>query len=154
MDNYFLCSIKNSAMTESGKTIMRTEKYLVKAASYTAAEEKFYRHMDGFSVDFEGLSIVKRSYREVICYFGCDRYYEVKVCYTVLNESDGSEKRTGVKFVITAADFNDAAERVNTYMKGEMGDWEIAGIQETPVMDFIENADAGKEEEGDDYGDD
>ena len=61
----------------------------------------------------------------------------MKVNYITLDEKSGTEKKTATLILVQASDFEDALKNFQEGMKGTMGDYEIASITETPLMDVF-----------------
>jgi hypothetical protein len=138
--NYYYCSAKVEKLNEAGLPVMKAEKYLVKAESYTDAESKFGNYMDSFSSRFEDLRITKCNVEDVKG--EGDLYFTVKVNYVTVDDN-GAEKKKPVRFINRADDIFSALEGAKEYMSGHLGDWSIAGVQETAVVDFIDEEEIG-----------
>ena len=55
--------------------------------------------------------------------------------FITLDEKTGTEKKSATLILVQASDFEDALKNFLEGMKGTMGDFEIASITETQLMD-------------------
>ena len=67
----------------------------------------------------------------------CDKWFKVKCVFVTLDEKTQTEKRTSQMMLVQASDLRDAVKRFDEGMKGSMIDYEIAAVQETPILDVF-----------------
>lgn len=112
------------------------EPYLVDALTFTEAEARIIEEMKPFiSGEYSISSEKKTKISEIFFNEGGDRYYQVKVNFITLDEKTGTEKKSATLILVQASDFEDALKNFLEGMKGTMGDFEIASITETQLMD-------------------
>lgn len=112
------------------------EPYLVDALTFTEAEARIMEEMKPFISGEYSISSEKKTKISEIFFNECgDRYYQVKVNFITLDEKTGTEKKSATLILVQASDFEDALKNFLEGMKGTMGDFEIASITETPLMD-------------------
>lgn len=125
-------------MMENGMVKKVNEPYLVDALTFTEAESRIVEEMKPFiSGEYSISSEKKTKISEIFFNESGDRYYLVKVNYITLDEKSGTEKKTATLILVQASDFEDALKNFQEGMKGTMGDYEIASITETPLMDVF-----------------
>lgn len=64
-----------------------------------------------------------------------NRFYEVTVC-TLTEDNKGKIKRTNTKYLIDAADTNQAEKNTFKLMEGTMFDWEIVSITLSKIKEI------------------
>ena len=114
------------------------ENYLVDALSFTEAESRIIEEMKPFISGEFSVSGIKRARISELFPSDdeeADKWYRCKVFYLTIDEEKGIEKRTGVTMLVQAADLKGALEGLVKGMETYMGDYEIASIAETTLMD-------------------
>lgn len=138
MNNWFECKIKYEKTTDDGKIASVNENYLVDALSFTEAESRIIEEMKPFISGEFSVSGIKRARISELFPSDdeeADKWYRCKVFYLTIDEEKGIEKRTGVTMLVQAADLEGALEGLVKGMETYMGDYEIASIAETTLMD-------------------
>ena len=138
MNNWFECKIKYEKTTDDGKIASVNENYLVDALSFTEAESHIIEEMKPFISGEFSVSGIKRARISELFPSDdeeADKWYRCKVFYLTIDEEKGIEKRTGVTMLVQAADLKGALEGLVKGMETYMGDYEIASIAETTLMD-------------------
>ncbi len=138
MNNWFECKIKYEKTTDDGKIASVNENYLVDALSFTEAESRIIEEMKPFISGEFSVSGIKRARISELFPSDdeeADKWYRCKVFYLTIDEEKGIEKRTGVTMLVQAADLKGALEGLVKGMETYMGDYEIASIAETTLMD-------------------
>ena len=124
--------------TDDGKIASVNENYLVDALSFTEAESRIIEEMKPFISGEFSVSGIKRARISELFPSDdeeADKWYRCKVFYLTIDEEKGIEKRTGVTMLVQAADLKGALEGLVKGMETYMGDYEIASIAETTLMD-------------------
>ena len=133
---WFECKVRYDKLMENGMVKKVNEPYLVDALTFTEAEARIMEEMKPFiSGEYSISSEKKTKISEIFFNEGGDRYYQVKVNFITLDEKSGTEKKTSTLILVQASDFEDALKNFLEGMKGTMGDFEIASITETMLMD-------------------
>ena len=142
---WFECKVRYENMMENGMVKKVNEPYLVDALTFTEAEARIMEEMKPFiSGEYSISSEKKTKISEIFFNEDGDRYYQVKVNFITLDEKTGTEKKTATLILVQASDFEDALKKFQAGMEGTMGDYEIASITETMLMDVFP-ADLGGE---------
>ena len=135
---WFECKVRYDKMMENGVVKKVNEPYLVDALTFTEAEARIMDEMKPFiSGEYSISSEKKTKIAEIFFNEGGDRYYQVKVNFITLDEKTGAEKKTSNLILVQAADFEDALKNFKDRMAGTLGDYEIASITETMLMDVF-----------------
>ncbi len=138
MNNWFECKVKTEKTLENGLVKKVTEPYLVDALNFTEAEARIIKEVSPFATGEFTVSDIKRAkYSEL---FTCeddsaDKWYKIKCNFITLDEKTQTEKKSASQMLVQASDLRDAIRRFDEGMKGSMVDYEIAMVQETPLLD-------------------
>lgn len=135
---WFECKVRFDKMQENGSVKKVNEPYLVDALSFTEAESRIIEEMKPYiKGDFTVSAVKKTKIAEIFFDERGDKYYMVKYNMLMLDEKTGNEKKSAVYSLVQAADFEMALANFLVSMKGTMGDYEIASISETLLMDVF-----------------
>lgn len=133
--SWFECKITyDKEINADGKMKKVSEVYLLDAETFTDAEARMTELMESrgaFTMD----SVKKVRYAELFLDDKSERFYKAKVGFITLDEKAGVEKKKYSQMLIQANDFSDACDNLLKGMKDTLADYEIAAIQETPIMD-------------------
>ena len=146
LNNYFECKVKFDNDAEGGKIVKTSETYLVEAMNFTDAETRITEEVAPFcSGEFEVTDIKKAKYEEL---FMSDRemddkWYKVKVNFITLDEKSQTEKKSAHLMLVQSCGVKAALAKYEEGMKNSMMDWDIALIQETPILD-VYSLEAGR----------
>lgn len=136
MANWFECKVRYDKLQENGAVKKVTEPYLVDALSFTEAEARIIDEQTPYISGEFSVSAVKRTkIAEIFWNEEGDRWYLVKVAFITIDERSGVEKRSTSQILVQAKDFKNALDTFLEGMKGTMADFEIVGINETPLID-------------------
>lgn len=140
MNNWFECKVKVEKVIESGATKKVTEPYLVDALNFTEAEARIIKEISPYcNGQLEVADIKRAKYTEM---FTCDlesadKWFKVKCNFITIDEKTQAEKKTASLMLVQASDLRDAVQRFDEGMKGSMVDYQIACVQETPILDVF-----------------
>ena len=139
MSTYFECKVKYDRTLETGAQKTVTEPYLVDALSFTEAEARITDEMRPFATtgEFAVTAVKKVKFDDIFFHDGGDRWYKVKINMITIDEKTAAEKRTASNSLVQASDFKQALDIFLANMRGVAFDYEIAGINETPIMDVF-----------------
>ena len=136
MANWFECKVRYDKLQENGAVKKVTEPYLVDALSFTEAEARIIDEQTPYISGEFSVSAVKRTkIAEIFWNEEGDKWYLVKVAFITIDERSGVEKRATSQILVQAKDFKNAFDSFLEGMKGTMADFEIVGINETPLID-------------------
>ncbi len=138
MYNWFECKIKYDKTGNDGIINTVSENYLVDALSFTEAEARINLEMKPFiSGEFLVANIKRVKIAELFdsANSSADKWYRSKVNFVTLDEEKGIEKRTPSTMYVKAEDMQDALNNLLAGLKNTLGDYEIANITETAIMD-------------------
>ena len=138
--NWFECKVAAEKAVDSGMSKKFNESYLVDAMNFTDAEARITKEVAPFcNGSLEIKNITPAKYSELFTNEddSADKWYKVKCNFITLDEKTQTEKRTANYMLVQAANFRGALDRFVEGMKGTMADYEIASIQETPLLDVF-----------------
>lgn len=150
MSNWFECKVKFQKTIADGASKLVTEVYLVDAVSFTEAESRINQELEPYiSGDFNVTNIKIAKLMDLLPNEGGDRWFKCKVAFIRIDEEKGLERRSNAYMLVQASNVREAYEFLDKDLSGTMNDYEIAGIQESPVMDVFPftAGSAGKSEE-------
>ena len=134
-NNWFLVKIKYEKTAEEGKTVKVSEQHLIDALTFSEAEARVNEELKPFiSGEFVTSTIRRARINELFESEG-SKWYKSKVYFISLDEEKGVEKRTATTMLVQADSVKDAWDVLEAGMKGTMADYEIAGINETAILD-------------------
>lgn len=140
--NWFECLVRYERQMEDGMTKSVNEIYVVDALSFGEAEERITKEMSSYiSGEFQVKNITPAVYGEIFFSENVndDRWYKAKLSFITIDEKTEKEKRTTVTRLVQASTFNGAVKNIEEAMKGSLGDYIIANIAETKIMDVYEH---------------
>ena len=134
-NNWFLVKIRYEKTVEDGKIVKVSEQHLIDALTFSEAEARINEEMIPFiSGEFITSNISRARINELFESNG-DKWYKAKVYFISLDEEKGVEKRTAVTMLVQADSVKDAWDVLEAGMKGTMASYEVAGINETAILD-------------------
>jgi len=134
-NNWFLVKIKYEKTAEEGKIIKVSEQHLIDALTFSEAEARINEEMIPFiSGEFITSNISRARINELFESEG-SKWYKSKVYFISLDEEKGIEKRTAVTMLVQADSVKDAWDVLELGMKGTIAPYEVAGINETAILD-------------------
>ncbi len=137
---WFECKVKYEKTLQDGTVKKVSEPYLVDALNFTEAERRIIEEITPYMTGiFEVSDIKKARYAEIFesTDESADRFFKAKLVFVTLDEKTGKEKRTTQNMLVQAADLRDAVKRLDEGMQGTMGDYTIAAVSETLLMDIF-----------------
>lgn len=147
MSNWFECKAKFQKTIADGESKIVSEVYLVDALSFTEAEARVNKELEPFiSGEFHVTNIKIAKLMDLIPFEGGDRWYRCKVAFIRIDEEKGIERRSNSYILVQASNLKEAYELLDKDLNTTMNDYEISGIQESPIMDvfpFFQNDDEG-----------
>lgn len=131
MRTWFLTKVQYSKENEEGLLKNVTEEYLFDATSFTETEELIYKEFEQrIRGDFQIKSIVKSNYVDVFLYEDSDLWHSCKVVYKVVDSDSGREKKVSQFMLVTAANVDQAFERINESLNNMLVSFSIPEIKE------------------------
>ena len=137
---WFECKIKYEKQQENGALKKVVEPYLVDALNFTEAERRIIEEIAPFMTGEFQVSDIKRArFGELFeaAEESADKWFKAKLIDLIIDESKGVEKKTTQNVLVQASDFQDALNRLVKGMVSYQGDYTIAAMQETPIMDIF-----------------
>lgn len=163
------CSIRFDKMMQNGIVKKVTEYYLVDALSFTEAEARIINEMKPYiSGEFDVVAIKRTRYSEIAydkfnlasradselqkitrqnskASDVADKWFEVKINFTTIDEKTATEKKTSAYLIVNAGSNKAAYEVTVEHMKETISDYEIATVKETRLMDvYVYSADGSE----------
>lgn len=140
MTVYFECRVQYEKTLEDGIQKKVTESYLLDAVSFTEAEARIVEEVSPFmSGEFAVTDIRRTKFAEIISPEGGadDRWYKAKLVFVTMDEKSGKEKRTPYLCLVRGKGLKGALANLEKGMKGTMGDYDVAAMTETQLLDVF-----------------
>lgn len=137
---WFECKVTFDRVAEDQTIKKVTEPYLVDALSFTEAETRICKECEPFATgEFTVTSVRRCKIAEMVFAddADADKWYRCKVMYLSVDEEKQVEKRIAQTYMVQAADFQNAVLRLVKSMEGALGDYEIAAVTQTPILDVF-----------------
>jgi len=139
MATWFECKVRYVKIDETtGKEKKVNEPYLVDAISFTEAESRIHKQLEEMiRGDFQVTNIRKAEYSDLFPFDNGDRWYKCKVSYVSIDESAGKEKKVTSQMLVMANDLKEAYDNLMTSLSGMTVDFDVTGINESPLIDVF-----------------
>ncbi len=151
---WFTTKVKYQKTQEDGSEKVVSETYVVDALSFTEAESAIIDEMSVYvSGEFKVSGISKSNFGEI--FFSDvdddDKWFKGKLQFITIDEKSEKEKRSNVIYLVQAKSLARALRYIDEVMGKTMIDYEVVGLNDTPIMDVFEHhgPDEKKEEKND-----
>lgn len=137
---WFECKVTFDKEAEDQSIKKVTEPYLVDALSFTEAEARISKECSPFASGELTVASVRRCKIAEMVFSqddDADKWYRCKVMYLSVDEEKQVEKRIAQIYMVQAADFQRAVSTLVKAMEGSLGDYEIAAITQTSILDVF-----------------
>ena len=137
---WFECKVTFERVAEDQSIKKVTEPYLVDALSFTEAEARISKECSPFATgEFTVASVRRCKIAEMVFASDddADKWYRCKVMYLSIDEEKQVEKRIVQTYMVQAFDFQNALSSLLKAMEGSLGDYEIAAITQTAILDVF-----------------
>lgn len=138
--NWFEGKVKFIRIGEDGRERKVAEVYLLDAMSYTEAESRIVREMEGItSGEFWITGLKKSNVTEVVesTDVNDDRWYKAKVAIVDADEVSGREKRSFLYYLVAASDAGRALENLNKALEAFVVPWDVVSVSDSQVSDVF-----------------
>ena len=148
MTTFYIATVKCDKTMESGAVKRVSEKLLVDAESFTECEAMVTEYMQ--PQEFEVAGIAKTKYCDLLRRYtvnedgkrecevnGDESFFGVKVCFVMLDEKSGAEKKSYTDLLVFAKDIDDARCMVVKAMKGTLADYTIESLKKTNIVNYV-----------------
>lgn len=139
---WFTTKVKYQKTQDDGSEKVVSETYLVDALSFTEAESVIIDEMAVYtSGEFKVSGIAKANYVEI--FFSDvdddDKWFRAKISIISIDEKTEKEKRQNVNYLVQAKSLARALRYIDEVMGKTMIDYEVVGLNDTPLMDVFEH---------------
>ena len=151
---WFTTKVKYQKTQEDGSEKVVSETYVVDALSFTEAESSIIDEMAVYvSGEFKVSGITKSNFGEI--FFSDvdddDKWFKAKLQFITIDEKSEKEKRSNVIYLVQAKSLARALRYIDEVMGKTMIDYDVVGLNDTPIMDVFEhNGPGAKKEEKND----
>lgn len=137
MANYFETVCQYEQIQETGKAKKVSENLLFEAESFADAEFKLIEHMSEFDNEEYFIKDIRRKkIDDVYDKDNAEKWYDVKVVFSSVDER-GNEKKTTGDYFVHANSSEDASSEVHDNLKDCLQDWEIHTIRESTISEMF-----------------
>ena len=138
--NLFECKVSVEKTVEGGMSKKGDEVYMVDAINFSDADTRITKEIAPFcngALEVKNITPARITELFINDADDADKWYKVKCNFITLDEKTQTEKRKAQLMLVQAANFRGALDRFEEGMKGSMADYEIASIQEAPLLDVF-----------------
>lgn len=137
---FYEVGVKFDKMQEDGRIKKVTETYAVDGLTFSEGEKNTIEEIGQcISGEFDVVKMRPMKIEEIVRDdSGSCRFWKAKVVYTTLDEVSGKEKKFNFTYLIEGEDFERAYKLFNDSMKHVLGEWELAGLTSTQILDVLE----------------
>ena len=128
---FFVCTV--AYKNEEAKTVK--EPYVIDAQSFSEAEAKVLREMDGHS-DVKIVDISRAQFSEIFSVQNDEemKYYRVKINLITPDESTGKDRKQSMCFLVMGTSTKDAQTNFDEAMRETLVDFSIKSLIETKIV--------------------
>lgn len=139
MATWFECKVRYIKIDEaSGKEKKVNEPYLVDAVSFTEAESRIHKELEQMiRGDFYVTNMRKANYSDIFPNDHGDKWYKCKVSYVSVDEAAGKEKKVSSQMLVMGDNLKEAYDNLINSLSGMTIDFDVNGINESPIMDVF-----------------
>lgn len=134
---WYETKVKYERTNDKGIEEKVSENYVIEASTCTEAEKRAVEELKGCS-DIKVTKTSEASYKEILFNANAEKYWKVKIQMLILDESTEKEKRTNLLYLVQADNIVEAIRDMQELFKDSASDYDIVGINETKVVDVIE----------------
>lgn len=133
-------AVRYSKTNEEGVDKLVTEKFIVSADTFQAAENIILGKVADMGTDIEIRSMARPAFTEVILTDEVvdEKFYAAKISFITIDEKTLKEKSTKTAYLVQANSLNGAIRNIDKVMKDSMLDYDSISVSETPVVDVFE----------------
>ena len=143
LNNWFECKVSSDKTMENGLVKRVTDAYVIEALSFTEAEARVIEYIRPYiNGEFEVKAVGRKKYSEVFYNDNdaADLWFHAKVMFVTLDEKTGEEKYSPSFMLVQADDIREAIKHLDEQMRGTLGDYTIAEMKVTAIMDVVRYA--------------
>lgn len=141
MSYWFECKVTYERNADAVGLKKVSEIYLVNALSFTEAEERIIAEISPLVSmgELEVTNIKRVKFAELFLAEreSADRFFKARVNFITVDEKSGTEKRAGVNMLVQSESLPDALGELVKQMEGQLGEYEISSIADSPILDVI-----------------
>lgn len=139
---WFTTKVRYQKTMEDGSEKVVSETYVVDALSFTEAESAIIDEMSVYvSGEFKVSGITKSNFGEI--FFSDvdddDKWFKAKLQFITIDEKTEKEKRSNVLYLVQAKSLARALRYIDEVMGKTMIDYDVIGLNDTPIMDVFEH---------------
>lgn len=142
LERLYEVGVRYEKTLENGLEKKVTEQYIVRAVTFSDAENKIVEEMTPFiHGPFDVVSEKRTRYIEIVrgSDAGAVSWYNVKIKLVCLNEKTGKGKESRIHLLVFAKDIDGVREVTRQHMKGTVSDWSVESIVETKYIDVFDD---------------
>lgn len=114
-----------------------SDSYVVNAVTFGDAEAITIKKSEScINHGYDILSIRKSNIREIFDLDTAEKWFRVKLLFITVGDN-GKEKKTPYVILVRANSLKESRERVDQLMDSSIMDYQIAKIEETPILEVL-----------------
>ena len=138
VQSWFEVKVTYERAGEKGLNTKVNETYLVQGFTFTEIEKRITQELQPqVTGEFNITKMERTKYNELVDSLSetADKWFKCKLAYITIDEKSGAEKKSSSYSLVQAGDLREAIKYLDENMKGTLGDYEIAAVTETTIMD-------------------
>lgn len=135
--SYYLTTVRYYKKQVNGAIKRVNEKYLCDALSITEAVAITTENLSPYAEDLEIIKVEKPPITEIMGDKERGKFFVAKVSLLQINERTAEKKKERKQWLIGADDYDTAKSTLTGEISKFMGDIEIAGLAESPILGYF-----------------
>ena len=134
------CKVTYERPGEKGLNTKVNEVYLTQGFTFTEVEKRITMELQPqVTGSFDINKMERTKYNELV---NCDeenadKWFKCKIVMRTLDEVSAKEKKTSVIILVKAEDVAGAVKRLTKHMEDSVMDYELAAVNESPIVDIF-----------------
>lgn len=140
LESWFECKVTYERPGEKGLNTKVNEVYLTQGFTFTEVEKRITMELQPqVTGSFDINKMERTKYNELV---NCDeenadKWFKCKIVMRTLDEVSAKEKKTSVIILVKAEDVAGAVKRLTKHMEDSVMDYELAAVNESPIVDIF-----------------
>lgn len=153
MNSWFTTTVKYTKQLNDGTFKRVSEPYLVAAMTHGDAEERIHEELGALiRGEFSVTGVRKTEVHDIFDYEDSDTWYKVVISYESSTDDEGGRgKKVKQIFLVSANTVKEAYDRTRESLGGMMIDFQIPGINVSPLVDIFPFNDDGEDQVAKDF---
>lgn len=139
---WFETKVRYDKRLDDGQEKKVTEVFTIEAISFTEAEAKITEEISAYTSGETFIKAITRAPYSEVFFFDDNtdnKWYRTKLSFAEIDDKTERKKTSCGIFLMQAKSIDDVYTLVNDIMRGQMVDYTIVSIVETPILEVLEH---------------